>query len=184
MATVFQSWDAAWRGVRPHLMASRSSIIGHHYRSSDDRWIAGVCGGLAARYNLSAGGMRLLFLVLLFFTGGQFVWFYLLLILLRPVPSNTIRALAHRASLGLSAEIASLGAGLPVNSVSARLDGLDRAHRMGLVPADDYERRRRELLWEFDRRDAFDALELALERRELTVAEYRARRARLLVQTG
>ena len=47
-------------------------------RSRSDRWIGGVCGGLASATGLQAWAWRLMFAVLLLF-GGSGLLFYLLL---------------------------------------------------------------------------------------------------------
>lgn len=48
------------------------------YRPRDDRWIAGVCSGLARRFGLSVGLIRLLFLVSLILPGSQVLVYALL----------------------------------------------------------------------------------------------------------
>jgi phage shock protein PspC (stress-responsive transcriptional regulator) len=52
-------------------------------RPRDDRWIAGVCAGLARRFGISPLAMRLLFLVSCLLPGPQFV-IYLVLWVLMP----------------------------------------------------------------------------------------------------
>ena len=52
-------------------------------RPRDDRWIAGVCSGLARRYGLSAGVVRLIFVLSCLLPGPQFV-LYLILWALMP----------------------------------------------------------------------------------------------------
>ena len=42
-------------------------------RPRDDRWIAGVCSGLARRFGMSPGVMRLIFVVSCLLPGPQFV---------------------------------------------------------------------------------------------------------------
>lgn len=54
------------------------------YRSSADSNIAGVAGGLAEYFNVSSVFMRTVFLLLLFLTGGIFVFVYLVMILTVP----------------------------------------------------------------------------------------------------
>jgi phage shock protein PspC (stress-responsive transcriptional regulator) len=53
------------------------------YRPRDDRWIAGVCAGLARRFNTSPNVMRLIFLISCLLPGPQFV-VYLVLWALMP----------------------------------------------------------------------------------------------------
>jgi phage shock protein PspC (stress-responsive transcriptional regulator) len=51
-------------------------------RPRDDRWIAGVCSGLARRFGLSSGVMRLIFVVSCLLPGPQFLAYLVLWILL------------------------------------------------------------------------------------------------------
>lgn len=46
-------------------------------RPRDDRWIAGVCSGLARRYGLSSGVVRLLFVLSCVLPGPQFLAYLL-----------------------------------------------------------------------------------------------------------
>lgn len=52
-------------------------------RPRDDRWIAGVCAGLARRFGMSPMMVRLLFLVSCLLPGPQFV-IYLVLWVMMP----------------------------------------------------------------------------------------------------
>jgi phage shock protein PspC (stress-responsive transcriptional regulator) len=52
-------------------------------RPRDDRWIAGVCSGLGRRFGLSAGVVRLIFVLSCLLPGPQFV-LYLILWALMP----------------------------------------------------------------------------------------------------
>jgi phage shock protein PspC (stress-responsive transcriptional regulator) len=52
-------------------------------RPRNDRWIAGVCSGLARRFGVSSGGMRLIFVVSCLLPGPQFI-IYLILWALMP----------------------------------------------------------------------------------------------------
>jgi phage shock protein PspC (stress-responsive transcriptional regulator) len=47
-------------------------------RPRDDRWIAGVCAGLARRYGLRSGLVRLLFVVSCLLPGPQFIVYLIL----------------------------------------------------------------------------------------------------------
>ena len=51
-------------------------------RPRDDRWIAGVCSGLARRFGLSSGVVRLIFVVSCLLPGPQFVAYLILWALL------------------------------------------------------------------------------------------------------
>ena len=48
------------------------------YRPRDDRWIAGVCSGLARRFGVSSGTMRLIFVVSCLLPGPQFLIYIVL----------------------------------------------------------------------------------------------------------
>jgi phage shock protein PspC (stress-responsive transcriptional regulator) len=52
-------------------------------RPRNDRWIGGVCAGLARRFGVSPGVMRLIFVVSCLLPGPQFV-IYLILWMLMP----------------------------------------------------------------------------------------------------
>jgi phage shock protein PspC (stress-responsive transcriptional regulator) len=52
-------------------------------RPRDDRWIAGVCSGLGRRFGLSAGVVRLIFVLSCLLPGPQFL-LYLILWALMP----------------------------------------------------------------------------------------------------
>jgi phage shock protein PspC (stress-responsive transcriptional regulator) len=52
-------------------------------RPRDDRWIGGVCSGLGRRFGLSAGVVRLIFVLSCLLPGPQFV-LYLILWALMP----------------------------------------------------------------------------------------------------
>ncbi|KAA9154329.1 PspC domain-containing protein [Amycolatopsis acidicola] len=51
-------------------------------RSRSDRWIAGVCGGLAARYGWRPGTVRLLFVLSCLLPGPQFLIYLLLWVII------------------------------------------------------------------------------------------------------
>jgi len=53
------------------------------YRSTTDRRIGGVCGGLAEYFNIDPTLMRVLFLLGLLFVGGTF-WVYLVMWIIVP----------------------------------------------------------------------------------------------------
>ena len=55
-------------------------------RPRDDRWIAGVCSGLARRFGVSPGIMRLLFLVSCLLPGPQLIAYLVLWALLPNEP--------------------------------------------------------------------------------------------------
>ncbi|MCO8273406.1 PspC domain-containing protein [Actinoplanes sp. TRM 88003] len=51
-------------------------------RPRDDRWVAGVCSGLARRFGVSSGVMRLIFVVSILLPGPQFLIYLILWALL------------------------------------------------------------------------------------------------------
>jgi phage shock protein C len=53
------------------------------YRPRNDRWIGGVCSGLARRFGVSSSVMRLIFVISCLLPGPQFV-IYLILWALMP----------------------------------------------------------------------------------------------------
>ena len=61
------------------------------YRSTDKRWIAGVCGGIAENMQWSATGVRICTILLFIFTGAFAVLAYIAAVILlssRPDESN------------------------------------------------------------------------------------------------
>ncbi|GII24189.1 PspC domain-containing protein [Planosporangium mesophilum] len=56
------------------------------YRSRTDRMVAGVCGGIAEYSNMDPSIVRVLFVVLAFFTGGAALLAYPILWLVVPEP--------------------------------------------------------------------------------------------------
>ncbi len=57
------------------------------YRPRDDRWIAGVCSGLARRFGLRPNLVRLLFVLSCLLPGPQFIIYIVLWII---VPSRVM----------------------------------------------------------------------------------------------
>ncbi len=55
-------------------------------RSSQDRWVAGVAGGLAHRFGISPGLVRFLFVLSLLLPGPQIILYLALWILLPKEP--------------------------------------------------------------------------------------------------
>ncbi len=58
------------------------------YRSSDEGVFAGICAGLAHKFNLSEIGLRIVFIFLGFCQIGIIIYFILWLIL-KPVPTKS-----------------------------------------------------------------------------------------------
>lgn len=57
------------------------------YRSRSDRRLAGVCGGLAAYFNIDPTLIRLLFVLGLLFVGGTLLAYIILMILIPGEPA-------------------------------------------------------------------------------------------------
>lgn len=53
-------------------------------RSSDDAWVAGVCGGFAQYFGWDAGIVRLVYLLLTLFTAFSGLFIYIILWVLMP----------------------------------------------------------------------------------------------------
>ena len=49
---------------------------------SDDRWVAGVCGGLARRFGITPNQMRLIFVISCLLPGPQLVVYLVLWVLM------------------------------------------------------------------------------------------------------
>ena len=54
------------------------------YRSRDERWLAGVCGGIGEYFDTDATVIRVLFVLATFILGGG-LWIYLILWLIMPL---------------------------------------------------------------------------------------------------
>lgn len=62
------------------------------FRPRDNRWIAGVCSGLARRFGMSPGLMRFLFILSCLLPGPQFVAYIVLWII---IPNEDRYVVAH-----------------------------------------------------------------------------------------
>lgn len=60
------------------------------YRSSDNRIIAGVCGGLAHKWRLNASGLRLIVLILSLMSGVGVIIYVALWLLLNSLPTKSL----------------------------------------------------------------------------------------------
>ena len=56
------------------------------YRSKDDRWLAGICGGIGAYFGLDPTLIRVLFVLFGLAVGGGFLLYILLWIIIPPEP--------------------------------------------------------------------------------------------------
>ena len=76
---------AAYRGI---MTSTKPRLV----RPRDNRWIAGVCSGLARRFGMPPGLMRLLFVLSCLLPGPQFLLYLALWIL---IPSEDRYLVAH-----------------------------------------------------------------------------------------
>lgn len=58
------------------------------YRSKDDRWLAGVCGGLAKYFNVDATLVRVLFFLFAWAVGGGILIYIILWIFIPEEPEG------------------------------------------------------------------------------------------------
>ncbi len=58
------------------------------YRSTDNRWLAGVCGGLAKYFDIDPTLVRVIFVVLAFFGLGGAIIYLLLWVLIPQEPTD------------------------------------------------------------------------------------------------
>ncbi|MGV1009354.1 MAG: PspC domain-containing protein [Dermatophilaceae bacterium] len=92
------------------------------YRSNDDRYVAGVCGGIAAHLGVSASLVRLAFVVLSVLMGGLGVVVYLFLWALTPAsteaPPDAVVEAPRRPRLGMPGWFVIAGAALVLAGLS------------------------------------------------------------------
>lgn len=69
--------------MKGEAQTTRSGLV----RSSNERWLAGVCGGIAARLGVSPLGVRIGWLVLSLFPGPLWVAYVVLWIILPEEPT-------------------------------------------------------------------------------------------------
>ena len=63
------------------------------YRSTDDRWLAGVCGGLAKYFNIDPTLVRVIFIVLALIGLGGVILYLLLWVLIPQEPTEEEQAI-------------------------------------------------------------------------------------------
>ena len=63
------------------------------YRSADDRWLAGVCGGLANYFNLDPTLVRVIFVVLALVGLGGVILYLLMWVIVPPEPTEEEQAI-------------------------------------------------------------------------------------------
>jgi phage shock protein C len=54
------------------------------YRSRDERWLAGVCGGIGEYFDIDSTVIRVVFVLATFILGGG-LWIYLILWIIMPL---------------------------------------------------------------------------------------------------
>ena len=65
------------------------------YRSRDDRWLAGVCGGLAEYFNLDPILIRVLFILFGFAVGGGVLIYIILWLIIPQAPEDGVEELVE-----------------------------------------------------------------------------------------
>jgi phage shock protein C len=63
------------------------------YRSSDDRMISGVCGGLGEYFNIDPTIIRLIFVFGSFITGSFLFWVYIVMMFVVPEKTSASEAI-------------------------------------------------------------------------------------------
>ena len=63
------------------------------YRSTDDRWLAGVCGGLGKYFNVDPTLVRVIFVVLALIGLGGVILYLLLWVIIPPEPTGEEQAM-------------------------------------------------------------------------------------------
>jgi len=58
------------------------------YRSADDRWLAGVCGGIAEYFDVDSTLIRVLFILFGFAVGGGLLIYIILWIIMPNAPAE------------------------------------------------------------------------------------------------
>lgn len=86
--------QASQGGATSNASSSSSSALNQFRRSTSDKWIGGVCGGLAALSNIPAWSWRILFLLTVLLHGiGAIV--YILLWIFVPIQLNVPQPVAE-----------------------------------------------------------------------------------------
>ena len=67
------------------------------WRSKDDKWIAGVCGGLGHRYDISSNLIRVVFILLTIFGLAGIIIYLLLWVLIPPESDLDVMVAADEA---------------------------------------------------------------------------------------
>ena len=67
-----------------------SDEVKHLYRSKDDRWLGGVCGGLAQYFSIDSTVVRVLFILMALFIGGGILIYLILWIVIPLEPDDGV----------------------------------------------------------------------------------------------
>lgn len=74
------------------------------YRSKDDRWLGGVCGGIAKYFNVDSTVIRVLFILLALAIGGGILVYIILWIVIPEEPDGLAAESATEAESAADAE--------------------------------------------------------------------------------
>ena len=75
------------------------------YRSTSDRMIAGICGGLGEYFGIDSTLVRLIFVLGAIFTGSALFWAYIIMLIVVPEESQASQAVVDIQSEESDAEI-------------------------------------------------------------------------------
>jgi phage shock protein PspC (stress-responsive transcriptional regulator) len=67
-----------------------SEDVKHLTRSQDDRWLGGVCGGLAQYFGIDSTVVRVIFILLALFIGGGILIYLILWIVIPLEPDDGV----------------------------------------------------------------------------------------------
>jgi phage shock protein PspC (stress-responsive transcriptional regulator) len=63
------------------------------YRSTSDRMIAGICGGIGEYFNIDSTLVRLIFVLGAIFTGSALFWAYIIMLIVVPEEPQASQAI-------------------------------------------------------------------------------------------
>jgi phage shock protein PspC (stress-responsive transcriptional regulator) len=105
------------------------------YRSADDRILAGVCGGVAAYFDVDPVIVRIIWFLSVFFTGSLTFWAYLIMIVVVPIEPSEWPPQSPWAPGGAPAGFAGGYAPPPGPSSTAPFGGQPGATAPGATPS-------------------------------------------------
>jgi phage shock protein PspC (stress-responsive transcriptional regulator) len=62
------------------------------YRSTNDRVLGGICGGLADKWDMNATALRIIVFVVTFFLGAWLIWIIVYIVLWAALPEPPTKA--------------------------------------------------------------------------------------------